>query len=75
MGTLTQMRRVTVTNLLFGANLPKAEGAIPSRKCSFKEAAKCKISAYLANFWAPNFQIKIILSKTVINYLNDLKKI
>ena len=68
------MRRVTVTNLLFGANLPKAEGAIPSRKCSFKEAAKCKISAYLANFWAPNFQIKIILSKTVINYLNDLKK-
>ena len=45
---VTQLRRVTNTNLLFWVNLPNAfNGAVPSRKCSIKAPAKWRNSVYV----------------------------
>ena len=45
--SLTQMRRVTNTNLLSELTYQSLNGALPSRKCSIKAPAKCKTSVYV----------------------------
>ena len=44
---LTQMKRVTNTNILFWTKKQSLNGALPSRKCSVKAPANFKTSVYV----------------------------
>ena len=46
-GTLTQMRRVTITNISSEFTYQSLNAALPSRKCSIKALAKCKHLVYV----------------------------